>query len=70
MEKSQELRDLESTLNQKGEKRKAEIEMLKTDLGHERQAWMTPEDGLSQSFQGQDYWELQVKDSEDQAKQL
>ncbi|CAD6590217.1 MAG: hypothetical protein ASARMPRED_004680 [Alectoria sarmentosa] len=43
LEKDQELRDLESTLAQKGEERKAEIEMLRTDLGHERQAWMTAE---------------------------
>ena len=41
IEKNQELRDLESTLAQRGEERKAEIEMLKNDLGHERQAWMT-----------------------------
>ena len=38
VENNQELRDLESTLAQK-----AEIEMLRTDLGHERQAWMTAE---------------------------
>lgn len=45
MEKDLELRALESTLAQKGEERKADIEMLKNDLGNERQAWMTPEDG-------------------------
>lgn len=45
MEKDQELHDLESALTKKGEERKAEIESLKNDLGHERQAWMTPGDG-------------------------
>lgn len=45
MEKDLELRALESTLAQKGEERKADIEMLKNDLGNERQTWMTPEDG-------------------------
>ena len=40
MEQNQELRALESTLIQKGEERKAEIEILKKDLGQERQAWM------------------------------
>ena len=41
MKKDQELRALESTLAQKNDERKAEIESLKKDLGHERQAWMT-----------------------------
>lgn len=41
MERDEELRALESTLAQKGEERKIEIETLKNDLGHERQAWMT-----------------------------
>lgn len=43
MEKDKELRTLESTLTQKGEERKIELENLKEDLGHERQAWMTTE---------------------------
>ncbi len=44
MEKDQELRALESTLAQRSEEREAEIEVLKNDLGHERQAWMTTHD--------------------------
>ena len=43
MEKDEEMSALESTLNQRGEERKTEIEILKKDLGHERQAWMTTE---------------------------
>ena len=41
MERDKELRALESTLAQRGEERKAEIECLTKDLGHERRAWMT-----------------------------
>lgn len=44
MERDQELHDLESTLAQKGDERNTEFEMLKADLGPERQSWMTPED--------------------------
>lgn len=40
MQKEEDLRALESTLTQKGEERKTEIETLKKDLGHERQTWM------------------------------
>lgn len=40
VEKDLELRTLESTLARKGEERDADIEVLKRDLGHERQAWM------------------------------
>ena len=39
-EQNQELRALESTLDQKSQDRKAEIEMLKKDLGQEREVWM------------------------------
>lgn len=59
---NQELRDLESTLAQKGEERNAEIEMLKTDLGPERQAWMMAE--------GNHRWELQAQEIEDWVKPL
>lgn len=41
MEKNQELLALESTLVEKSGERNAEIEILKKDLGPERQAWMT-----------------------------
>lgn len=44
MEKDEELRALDSTLAQKGEERKSEIETLKQDLGHDRQAWITTGD--------------------------
>ena len=44
IERDQELRDLETMLAQKGDERNTEIEILKTDLGPERQSWMTPED--------------------------
>ena len=44
MEKDQELRALENMLVEKSEERKAEIEVLRRDLGDDRQAWMTTED--------------------------
>ena len=43
VEKDQELRALESILVEKSEERQAEIEILRKDLGNERQAWMTTE---------------------------